>query len=609
MIYKYFKCLLMNFCRCGPIVFLAMFGCSSEAPEVPSAPVKAGQSESFSPFPKAASTSEPGRNSGETAVRPKFLNVAAASGIEFEYLEDRIPGRFFLPEVMGGGVAWCDFDLDGWLDLYLMNGAALDPANKLAVDGQPADHRDGLFRSKSGKQFFDASKLSGSDDTGYGQGCAAGDFDADGFEDLYLSNFGANALLFNNGDGTFSDVTKIAKVGDERWSSSAVWVDLNADGNLDLYSANYMNVTLENSESCRYGESTGYCGPGHYEGVPDAVYISAGDGTFRDMATELGFNTFAGKGLAVAVSDFDNDFRPDIYVANDMEANCLYRRVDAGGAEHPSGAALYEDVAPASGCAVSGEGMNEASMGIACADFDSDGLVDIYLTHYYQMKNTLYRNLGGLHFEDDSYRSGVAATSFPFLGFGVIPLDFNKDRFPDIFIANGHVLGPTVDPSAMTPQLLRNDGRGRFEDVSRAAGSYFEDVWLGRGVAGGDFDNDGDVDVAVTHIDRPFGLLRNETESNMGFVGVLLRSAERVPAHCARVSVSDGRQTSVQVLGAGGSYLSTSDHRLLFPVEATTTTVSMIVEWPSGRSDRYESLVSNCYWIIIEGQQPQVMVK
>jgi hypothetical protein len=503
--------------------------------------------------------------------------VAAGLGIDFQFFEDRVPGRYLLPEVMGGGVAWFDLDRDGWQDLYFTNGDVLDRR-----PDSPVVAGDRVFRSRGGVRFEDISVLSGGDLGDYGQGAAAGDFDGDGFADLFISNYGMDALLLNNGDGTFTNVTAAAGIGDAHWSTSAAWVDLNGDLLADVYCANYMNVTLENTEVCDYGGKPGYCGPGKYDGVHDAVWLNLGDGRFREASAELGLTAVPSKGLALAVLDLDRDLRPEIYVANDMEANLLFTQSDV-----PAGGPAWRETAGSAGAAVSADGLNEASMGIAAADYDGDLLPDLYLTHYYQMKNTLYRNLGGLLFEDDSLRTGVAATSLSFLGFGTIPLDYNMDNRPDVFIANGHVLGPAVEPSAMTPQLLRNTGTG-FEDVSRFAGGYFVDAWIGRGVAGCDFDDDGDTDVAISHIDRPVSLLRNETVSKPQSLRVELQRADRVPVPGARVQVKSGDLQLEQSVSAGGSYLSTNDARLLFSI--STETAEVEVTWPDGRVDRHSRI-------------------
>jgi len=537
--------------------------------------------------------------------QPKFVNSAMARGIDFTFYADRVPGRFFLPEVMGGGVGWSDFDGDGWLDLFLMNGCVLDQS----VGIPHVIHRYKLFRNRLGQQFQDVSQPAAAGHSGYGQGCLVGDFDADGFPDFYLTSYGPNILLHNNGDGSFSDITDQAGVGDDRWGTSGVWIDLNSDGNLDLFAANYMDVTLQNNQTCKYGETTGYCGPGRYEGVPDLVFISNGDGTFREGSRELGLTQVSGKGLAVAAADFNNDFLPDLYVANDMAANSLFTRIAPNSAQSESPGPTYIDIAERAGCAVSSEGMNEASMGIACADFDADGRMDIYLTHYYQMKNTLYHNLGDMLFEDDSFRTNVAATSFQFLGFGTVPLDYNGDGRPDLFIANGHVLGPAYDPNSMPPQLLLNNGHGGFTDVSGFAGAYFEDAWLGRGVASCDFDNDGDMDIGISHLDRPFALLENQTPTASGFVGIALSRSDRRPPLGARVTITDDRGSFTQALGAGGSYLSSSDPRFLFAVHGDSGRVQVDIQWPSGQTDHFENLLVNKYWHVIEGRQPEVLIR
>ena len=527
---------------------------------------------------------------------PQFSDIAPLSGIEFRYFEDRVPGRFLLPEVMGGGVAWVDVDLDGWQDLYLTNGAVLDPKSD-----SPQVPGNRFFRNRGGQQFQDKSGDAGSDDRGYGQGVMAGDYNADGFPDLFIANYGVDVLYCNNGDGTFCDVTAAAQIGDPHWSTSGVWLDLNDDDLLDIYCANYMNVTLQNNQVCYYGDKPGYCGPGKYDGVHDAVWLNSGDGTFRDGASETRLTAPGSKGLAVTAIDLDRDLRPEIYVANDMEANLLFTRTSAELAETG-----WREVGQQSGSAVSGDGVNEASMGIAAADYDADGLPDLYLTHYYQMKNTLYRNLGGLLFEDDSLRTGVAATSFAFLGFGTIPVDYNRDGRPDIFVANGHVLGPAIEPNSMPPQLLLNTGSG-FRDISEHAGPYFLDAWLGRGVAGGDFDNDGDTDIAVSHIDRPMALLRNDTEVKTGFLGLQLAHPSRRSLVGARVRVSSEGLVIEQTLAGGGSYLSTNDSRLLFAVSGPRADLE--IAWPDGTVEKYAGVESGQYVTIRPGRKPEACVR
>ena len=548
-------------------------------------------------------------------VKPLFRDVAREQGIDFTFYNDEVPGRYLLPEVMGGGAAWFDYDRDGKLDLFLANGDLLDPNNPRAltaahagtaageagvtesVEAQPravdAPHNR-LYRQVD-SQFVDVSFAADTAQGGFGQGCCVADYDADGFSDLYVCNYGRNLLLHNNGDGTFTESGHTAGVDDSLWGTSPAWVDLNEDDWLDLFVTNYLMVTPENSQVCEYGGRPGYCGPGTYEAAPDRVFLSNGEGTFREAANELGFDAKEGKGLAVTVADFDGDAKPEIYVANDMAPNFLYHRVPA------ANPLRYENQAMRAGCAVSDEGHSEASMGIACADFDRDGWIDLYLTHYYSHKNTLYRNLGGLLFEDDSKRTRVAATSYETLGFGTVAFDYDQDGDYDLFVANGHVLGPLHSPNEMPAQLLHNDGQGRFDDVSKQAGDYFQQRWLGRGVAGADFDDDGDTDLLVTHLHQPVALLRNETQTPNHFIGFEILQANRLPPIGARVTVLAESQRIVLPYTSGGSYLCHSDSRLLVGLGASRTPVDVEVAWPSGQKEWFRGLAVDRYWRLQAG--------
>ena len=531
-------------------------------------------------------------------IKPVFIDVARNSGIDFRFFSDTIPGRYFLPEVMGGGIAWLDYDGDGRLDVYFRNGtnlpAATPPAGK---------HPSRLFRNLGRGQFTDATEPSDAGQEAYGQGCAAGDYDADGFPDLYLANYGSDVLLHNNGDGTFSNATAIAGVSDDFWSTSALWCDLDGDHDLDLYVANYMNVTFETHKVCDYGGRPGYCGPGSFHSLPDAVYLNQGDGTFVESAARLGFVDDNGNGLAVIAADFDDDLLPEIFVANDMTPNHLFTRsmhFDVVG----SARRMYLNVAPAGGAAVSYAGLNEAGMGIACADFDSDGRLDIFVTHYYHQKNTLYHNRGQLIFDDDSRRTRIAATSYESLGFGTHAFDYDRDGDADLFVANGHVLGPGNEPNVMRPQLLLNR-QGQFYDISDEAGDYFQKRLLGRGVAAADYDGDGDVDIAVSHLDHRAALLRNDTETGRHFLGLDLATVHRTIPVGGRVIVTTAGHRQVLAVTAGGSYLSGGDPRLLAGLPDASGPVQVEILWPSGRVDRFDHLACDRYWIIREGSPPR----
>ena len=605
---------------------LSLPGCDDKGPsdtEKPGRPSQEASARGASRPPDSVASAVPFSIPAKTAQLPQIVpllrNVAADSGIEFKYFNDPVPDRYFLPEVMGGGAGWIDYDSDGRLDLYLMNGCALRNRQTGRDDESSRDqHTNRLFRNQRHDAFEDVTFQARAQHGGFGQGCAVGDFNADGFPDLFLANYGSDALLCNNGDGTFDDVSPTAWAttaessstapSQADWSTSAVWFDVDADSDLDLYVVSYMNAMLATNTVCEYNGKPGYCGPGNYEALLDKVYLNSGNGTWVDAAEKLGFAVPNGKGLAIVAVDLDDDLRPEVYVANDMTRNFLFTPTNGEGTGDLSDPRLlYRNVAASAGCAVSHSGLNEASMGVACADFDQDGRPDLFLTHYHQKKNTLYHNLGGLVFDDDSRRSRIAATSFQFLGFGTAAFDYDRNGCSDLFIANGHVLGPKQVPNQMQPQLLRNDGDGRFDDISSYAGPYFLDLWLGRGVARADYDNDGDADLVVTHLDRPVALLRNDTRTGRHFLGLSLNTVSRVPPIGGRAIVTvDGRRLTQPVL-AGGSYLSSSDARLLFGLGDSVDPVQLEVFWPSGRVSRFDNIEIDRYWSIWDNDKLEIV--
>ncbi|MEZ6061903.1 MAG: CRTAC1 family protein [Planctomycetaceae bacterium] len=533
----------------------------------------------------------------QAAVIPEFRDTASEVGIGFQRFNDTIPERYFLPEVMGGGVAWFDFDGDLDMDLYATDGCTL-------WETLPAqtDHVNRMFRSDGSGSFTEIAAESGSADNRFGQGCAVGDFNADGFPDLYLANYGRNTLLANNGDGTFRDITQQSETGCEAWSTSVVWFDANADDLPDLYVVNYVNLTPSNHQVCTYGGIPGYCGPGQWDGVADVLYLNQGDGRFTPSpGREMPDSKFA-KGLAVAVCDFNSDRRPEVYVANDMMPNFLLTSDGPAADGDPN----FHNVADAAGCAVSSDGRNEASMGVACADFDNDGQVDIFLTHYFHHKNTLYRNLGSLLFEDASYRSRIAATSFDSLGFGTAAFDADLDGDEDLFIANGHVLGPLHQPNEMKPQLLQNDGHGRFDDISDRVGGYFHELCIGRGVGSGDYDDDGRVDLAINHLDRTLAVLHNETAGHRNFIGIDLMPKNRVYPVGAQVTITAGSLRRLVPIVAGGSYLSSGDPRIVVGLGDYDGPVDIDIMWPGGETTGYTGLQRNRYWRLREARSQPV---
>lgn len=554
--------------------------------------------------------SELDASTAENAIAAQFVDVADQLGMRFTYDNDPLRNRYRMPEIMGGGVAWLDFDLDGQFEPVFANGADLDQAAESIASGSahgPDFHEsrntesrrtNQLFQQRGANTFSNVTQFAHCADEGFGHGCAVADFDRDGFPDLFFTNYGEDALYLNLGDGTFEKVACPDFGKRPAWSTSAAWVDVNRDGNVDLVVINYIEWNLSNHLICRYANVPGYCGPGRFPATSDVVYLNQGDGRFTASGEELGF-VESGKGLVVAAVDVNEDLVPEIYIGNDLTANFLYVLDQSRNEIH------YDDRASSAGVDLSGDGAAEASMGIACWDFDRDESVDIYLTHYFKQKNTLYRNLSAhreldaISFEDDSFRSRAAATSLLSLGFGVSVIDYDLNGDGDIFVTNGNVLGRLHPHHEMRPQLLRNRGNAVFDDVSSTSGDYFERTFVGRGLAGCDFDNDGDLDIAISHLEKPSALLRNETQHSNHFIGLVLIDANRRSLVGSRVVVETetGKQTIPVV--AGGSYLSNADPRLLAGL-ALDQKARVTVYWSDGQVDVWEDLDTDRYWTFMQ---------
>jgi hypothetical protein len=563
------------------LTVVLLSGCGGE--KKPSKPVepKSGaekkQAAAVSAKPKTPK-SKPTVVSAKPPANFELIDVASQRGIDFQYYPDAVPDRFFMPESIGGAtMAWVDFDLDGTLDLYLVDGNSFESPT--------ADHANRLFKNDQG--MFRRLAASGTEDAGYGIGVAVGDFDVDGFPDIYVTNYGPNVLLHNNGDGTFTP-TDSAVIADPAWGAGCVWFDANNDRIPDLYVANYVDVALKDSQPCRSGSIVHYCGPTQFAAQADRLYLNEGDGSFREATEELGFKTEPGYSLGVVVADFNQDARPELVVARDLSPNCLFVQDDAG---------QWSDQASPAGVALGGDGGKEAGMGIACADFNGDLQFDLMLTHYHDQKNTLYRNLGDFVFADDSFRSGIAATSLDFLGFGVNVVDVNRDAAPDLFVTNGHVFGPNHVPNEMTGQILLNSGTGRFKDVSDRCGSYFDRRVLGRGSATADFDNDGDLDIGVGHLDVPFSLLEDRMPTE-NWLGLDIVSLDRAGTAGGSVVVESGELKRRFPLLAGGSYLCVSDPRIVIALPGSPQETTVTVTWPNGDKRIVAGLELNRYWRI-----------
>jgi enediyne biosynthesis protein E4 len=533
-----------------------------------------------------------------------FVDRAAAWGLDFRY-QNGMTGELYFPEIMGGGAALFDFDNDGDLDVFLVQGHPLGKGGAPSTGGR-------LFRNDliaAGKEnpeprFVDVTDKSGIRSTGYGMGVAAGDFDNDGRVDLYLTNFGSNQLWRNKGDGTFEDVTAKAGVDDPRWSVSASFVDLDRDGWLDLYIANYVDFSVEANVRCYAASSRrDYCGPSSFQPVPDRLLRNRGNGTFEDVSVRSGIARKAGPALGVVAADLNGDGWQDLYVANDGVANFLWiNQRDF----------TFREEALFAGAALNAAGQPEASMGVTVGDMDGDGDDDLFLTHLTGEKNTLYVNLGEGLFEDRTAAAGLAAPSLPFTAFGTLWMDYDNDGWLDLLTANGAVRllddkarqGDSY-PFAQRAQLFRNLGSGRFAEVPGGeAGAPFRDGAVGRGIAFGDVDNDGDTDALVVNSNGPARLLVNQVGSRRPWLGLRLVGRPSVRDLLgARVTVfRKGDPALVRRAATDGSYASANDPRVLVGLGDASEVEKVRVDWPDGRNETFPPPSLGRYTTLVQGE-------
>ncbi len=533
---------------------------------------------------------------------PVFREAAQETGLDFHHFIGAT-GEYFFPEIMGSGVGMFDYDGDGDLDLYFVQGAMLDPAKELsqsvfpfAGEGPP---RNRLFRNElnpAGElRFTDVTREAGVGDPGYGMGMAVGDYDNDGHPDLYLTNFGSNVLYRNGGDGTFMDVTRDAGVDDPRYSASSTFLDYDSDGDLDLYVANYVSFTIKGNRRCGE-ERRDYCAPGVYQPLPDRLFHNEGNGRFTDRSEEAGLGRSFGAGLGVVAVDLDLDRRVDIYVANDGTPNQLWINQGDG---------TFRDQGLVSGTAYNIDGVAEAGMGVTAADFDGDGDEDLFVTHNKKETNTLYLNGRQRGFADATSRFGLANPSVPYSGFGTLWFDYDNDGWLDLFVANGAVVMDDRQPAdspypyAQENQLFRGDGTGRSREIGPdVAGSALELVEVSRGAAFGDIDNDGDVDIAVSNNNGPARLLLNQVGSRNHWLGVRLEGEEGVKSavYQARVALfREGHKPLWRRCHADGSYLSANDSRVLFGLGSSNHVGRVEVHWADGLCESWSGLAVNRY--------------
>lgn len=524
---------------------------------------------------------------------PQLVDVTAEAGINFKHTHGGAGERYYV-ETMGSGCAFLDYDNDGDLDIYLVNGAPL-PGYPVAKAPKNV-----LYQNQGEGTFRDVTIPAGVGDASYGIGCAVADYDNDGFVDIYLTNFGPNVLFHNNGDGTFSDVTGTAKVGDDKWGASAAFLDYDNDGDLDLYVVNYVNFTIANHIKCGQGSRgiRAYCHPDVYDGVADVFYRNNGDGTFTDVTEKSGIYNPSGKGLGVVCGDIDNDGDQDIYVANDKTPNFLFRNNSDG---------TFSEMGLLAGVGYNEDGVGEAGMGVDLGDYDGDGYLDIFVTNFSNETNTLYQNQRSGFFSDMTYVSGLGVSSLLSLGFGTNFFDFDLDGDLDIYVTNGHVLD-NVElfkdniTYAQPDQLFGNNGQGFFTDVSDKLGRDFQIAKVGRGAAFGDYDNDGDIDVLISNNNQTANLFRNDSGNHNNWLKIkTVGTKSNRDGIGARVKVVSGSLVQIEEVRSAGSYLSANDLRLTFGLEKLNKIDSVEIRWPSGLTESYRDLPVNQLLILQEG--------
>jgi enediyne biosynthesis protein E4 len=504
----------------------------------------------------------------------QFVDVTKPAGIAFQHTNGASPDKH-LAETMGSGGLFFDYDDDGWIDLFLVDGGS----HADAAVASRARHR--LYRNRGNGTFDDVTDRSGIRHRAYGMGACAGDYDGDGRRDLYITNDGPNALYHNRGDGTFTDVTAAARVGESRWSASCAFADLDADGDLDLWVTNYLAADRNRSPVCTEGNKTRfYCHPLKYAPLPNTLYRNDGNGVFTDVSDTSGVGTLRSNGMGVVIVDFDDDGRPDVFVANDSLPNFLFRN---------TGGMRFAEIGLSAGVAVASDGNARAGMGIDAGDYDGDGRNDLVITNLDFQMHTVHRGLDQGLFAYASVESGIGLPTLPFVGFGVAFLDVDNDARLDVAIANGHVLdnAPAFRAGATYAQrklLFRNTTSRRFTEIARTTGAAMSALRVGRGLATGDIDNDGDLDLLVTNNGQPAELLRNDGGNRAHALLIrLIGSGANRDAIGARVRITAGSRTQRRDVKAGSSYLSQNDVRVHVGLGDAVRADRVEVRWPDGR--------------------------
>ena len=536
-----------------------------------------------------------------------FKDVTEAAGIGFVHSKGKRSS--LLPEDVGSGAGFADYDNDGHIDLYVVNNPG--PLDVEITEASPGNV---LYRNNGDSTFTDITKKAGVGDRGYGMGCIFGDYDNDGYLDLYVTNYGPNVLYRNNGDGTFTDVTEKAGVGETQWGTGAAFGDYDNDGDLDLYVPNYIDHDLEKlaeaqKVSQQYGQSVPrILNPHSFEPQDNVLYRNNGDGTFTDVTAELGVESRGGRSLQAIFTDFDLDGDLELYVANDLSPNFLYRN---------NGDGTFTDVSDASWAADF-----RGSMGLATGDYDGDGDLDLFMSHWIEQENALYSNMWKeegtiagnsskaegvqpIHLVDDSYGASLGEESLKYVGWGTDLFDYDNDGDLDIFVANGHTFQYLDNYDLLIPQkdqFFRYDGDGVFTDVSAATGVAALPYRVGRGVAFGDYDNDGDVDIFIVNNHGPAVLLRNEGGNRNNWLHIkLIGTKGNRDAVGARIRLKAGDLIQLREINAGASYLSFNSLTAEFGLVKETTVDWIEVIWPGGETERFTGVGVNQRVVLREG--------
>lgn len=545
------------------------------------------------PAPRTQSAPSTPASQPPSAAFITLRERSATTGIDFRH-RNGARGKRVMIEQLGGGVAVFDYDGDGRQDLYFVDSGELPTSTDAQAPGGNK-----LYRNLGAWKFEDVTATAGAAGRGYMMGAVVGDYDGDGHVDVYITAYGSNTLLRNRGDGAFEDVTARAGCDDRRWSTGAAFVDYDRDGKLDLFVQNYVRFRVEEHRPYSKGGVDAYSPPDMFDPESCSLWRNRGDGTFEDVSARTGIAAHLGKGLGVLVSDLDGDGASEIYCANDSTANFLLRLGPDG---------RFEELGLVSGAGYGADGREEAGMGVDCGDVSGDGALDLVVTNFHKEPNSIYRNDGGLNFTEISERTGTASASRRMLGFGVRLADLDHDGTLDLVVNNGHVYdnAAQVDPPAtwaQAPLLFRGRANARFEDVLAGQPTEFKRPRVGRGLASGDFDDDGDLDLVFTSLGGRAEVFENVGGERGAWLSVRCVGTKRdSTAIGARVEVVAGGATRICEVRSGGSYLSQSDLRAHFGLGQLERVERVRVRWPDGAIEEASDIATRQHLTFVEGR-------